>query len=109
MAVCSLPNASAARVDDKQKGAKPTPEVGTQGAVGTILYLEVTVDGQPVTAVADSGSQATIISRAFLHQISNGSRGIELFIMSLQGMCPVMEVSETLCGSWSTKLPLPLG
>ena len=47
-----------------------TTEVGTPGAVGPILYLEVTVEGQPVTAVADSGSQATIISRAFLHQIS---------------------------------------
>ena len=45
-------------------------EVGTPGAVGPILYLEVTVEGQPVTTVADSGSQATIISRAFLHQIS---------------------------------------
>lgn len=45
-------------------------EVGTPGAVGPILYLEVTVEGQPVTTVADLGSQATIISRAFLHQIS---------------------------------------
>ena len=47
-----------------------TTEVGTPGAVSPILYLEVTVEGQPVTAVADTGSQATITSRAFLHQIS---------------------------------------
>ena len=46
-----------------------TTEVGTPGAVGPTLYLEVQVEGQPVTAVADSGLQATIISRAFLHQI----------------------------------------
>ena len=46
-----------------------TTEVGTPGAVGPTLYLEVQVEGQPVTAVADSGSQATTISRTFLHQI----------------------------------------
>ena len=34
-----------------------------------MLYLDVTIQEQPVTAVVDSGSQATIISRGFLHQI----------------------------------------
>ena len=46
-----------------------TTEVGIPRTVSRTKQLEVIVQGQPVTAVVDSGSQVTIISRPFLHQI----------------------------------------
>ena len=39
------------------------------GAVGPTLWLEVCIEGLPVSAVADTGAQSTIISRQVLHKI----------------------------------------
>ena len=39
-------------------------------AVGPTLLLGVSIEGVPVTAVADTGAQSTIISRSMLHNIN---------------------------------------
>ena len=39
-------------------------------AVGPIIYLDVIIEGHPVKAVVDSGTQSTILSRDLLHQIA---------------------------------------
>ena len=38
-------------------------------AVGPTLYVDLTIEGVPVQAMVDTGSQSTIISRDLLHQI----------------------------------------
>ena len=38
-------------------------------AVGPTLWLNVTVEGVPVDAMVDSGSESTIISQRMLHQV----------------------------------------
>ena len=43
--------------------------VGKAEAVGPTLWLNVTVEGVPVNAMFDSGSESTIISRHMLHQV----------------------------------------
>ena len=43
--------------------------VGKAEAVGPTLWLNVTVEGVPVDAMVDSGSESTIISRRMLHQV----------------------------------------
>ena len=39
------------------------------GAVGPTLLLDVSIEGVPVAAVADTGAQSTIISRSMLHRV----------------------------------------
>ena len=39
-------------------------------AVGSTLCLQVSVEGVPVDALVDTGSQSTIISRSMLHSIA---------------------------------------
>ena len=39
------------------------------GAVGPSYWLQVTVEGLPVSALVDTGSQSTIISRSLLHKV----------------------------------------
>ena len=59
----------------KEEGLAGESTVGTvtaQGqaqAVGPTLYCNVSVEGVPVRAMVDTGSQSTIISRSFLHKI----------------------------------------
>ena len=43
--------------------------VGKAEAIGPTLWLNVTVEGVPVDAMVDSGSESTIISRRLLHQV----------------------------------------
>ena len=38
-------------------------------AVGSTLYVDLTIEGVPVQAMVDTGSQSTIISRDILHQV----------------------------------------
>ena len=49
-------------------------KVVTGKAVGPSLYFDINIEGVPVTAMVDSGSPTTIISRSLLHQIANKLR-----------------------------------
>ena len=42
---------------------------GEVAAVGPTLVLDITIGGEPVEAMVDSGSQSTIISHETLHKI----------------------------------------
>ena len=60
----------------KQASASENAHVGTvtadesvAEAVGLSPYLEMEIEGVPVTALVDSGSKCTIISRSLLHDI----------------------------------------
>ena len=39
-------------------------------AVGTWLHVEICIEGLPVSAMVDTGSQSTIISRETLHAVN---------------------------------------
>ena len=39
------------------------------GGIGTLLHVEVLIEGLPVKAMIDTGAQSTIISRATLHDV----------------------------------------
>ena len=40
------------------------------GAVGTLIYVDICIEGTPVRAMVDTGAQSTIISRSTLHAVS---------------------------------------
>jgi hypothetical protein len=62
---------------------------GEIAAIGPTLLLDVMIEGEPVEAMVDSGSQSTIISRETLHKI--GRR------LSRQGQpVPLLEVDKAL-------------
>ena len=50
---------------------KATPTQSTGSVIGPLLYCDLEVEGVPVVAMIDCGSQTTIISRSFLHQIAS--------------------------------------
>ena len=41
---------------------------GKVAAIGSTLLLDIKIEGEPVEAMVDSGSQSTIISRETLHK-----------------------------------------
>lgn len=41
------------------------------GAVGSLLEVELSIEGVPIIAMLDTGAQSTIISRSALHDIAN--------------------------------------
>ena len=44
--------------------------VQVSSAVGMTPYLDILVEGVPVKALVDSGSQSTIVSRSLLHEVA---------------------------------------
>ena len=56
-------------------------------AVGPAYVLDVTVGGLAVSAVVDTGSQSTIISRTFLHKVVAYMRGLGETPPRLQEPC----------------------
>ena len=52
-----------------QKSSVGTVVAQSANAVGPVLYLEVQIEGCPVTAVVDTGAQSTILSRETLHRV----------------------------------------
>ncbi|ETX01158.1 MAG: hypothetical protein ETSY2_37740 [Candidatus Entotheonella gemina] len=59
------------RLDKEQKLADVTSPVVNvvTGAIGSVYQLDVSVEGLAVSAIVDTGSQSTIISRALLHKV----------------------------------------
>ena len=59
------------RLDKEQQLAdEPTKSVNVvTGAIGSAYLLDVSVEGIVVSSLVDTGSQSTIISRAFLHKV----------------------------------------
>ena len=59
------------RLDKEQKladGTSPVVNVVT-GAIGSVYQVDVSLEGLAVSAIVDTGSQSTIISRALLHKV----------------------------------------
>ena len=59
------------RLDKEQKladGTSPVVNVVT-GAIGSVYQVDVSLEGLAVSTIVDTGSQSTIISRAFLHKV----------------------------------------
>ena len=60
------------RLEKEQQLASESAESSVNvvtGAVGPSYWLQVTVEGLPVSALVDTGSQSTIISRSLLHKV----------------------------------------
>ena len=60
------------RLEKEQQLASASAESSVNvvtGAVGPSYWLQVTVEGLPVSALVDTGSQSTIISRSLLHKV----------------------------------------
>ena len=57
-----------------QKSSVGTVVAQSANAVGPVLYLEVQIEGCPVTAVVDTGAQSTILSRETLHRVAKCMR-----------------------------------
>ena len=47
-----------------------TPPQNDGPVIGPLLYCDLEVEGVPVVSMVDCGSQTTIISRSFLHQVA---------------------------------------
>ena len=56
-------------LEDSQTSVVTALEEQTE-AVGKLLYMQVEVEGVPVDAMLDTGSQSTIISRSTLHALN---------------------------------------
>lgn len=52
--------------------------VGKAEAIGPTLWLNVTIEGVPIDAMVDSGSESTIISRHMLHRVFRHCRQLGL-------------------------------
>ena len=62
---------------EQQLADEPTKSVNVvTGAVGSAYLLDVSVGGLVVSALVDTGSQSTIMSRAFLHKVFAHMRGL---------------------------------
>ena len=48
-----------------------TPPRYNESVIGPLLYCNLEVEGVPVVSMIDCGSQTTIISHSFLHQVAN--------------------------------------
>ena len=53
---------------------KATPPQHSGPVIGPLLYCDLEVEGVPVVSMVDCGSQTTIISRSFLHQVARQLR-----------------------------------
>ena len=60
--------------DDSVKTRVVTASDGQAGVVGPTLLLDLQIEGVPVEALVDTGSQSTIISRTTLHAIAKHLR-----------------------------------
>ena len=49
---------------------KVTPPQHDGPVIGPLLYCDLVVEGVPVVSMVDCGSQTTIISRSFLHEVT---------------------------------------
>ena len=63
---------SKCRLEKEQQLASESVESSVKvvmGAVGPSYWLQITVEGLSVSALVDTGSQSTIISRSLLHKV----------------------------------------
>ena len=62
---------------ERSKLSVGTVVADTVDAVGPVMFLDVEIEGCPVRAVVDTGSQSTIVSRDQLHQIARAMRQLK--------------------------------
>lgn len=70
---------------------------GHAGAVGSLLGVEVSIEGVSIAAMLDTGAQSTIISRSTLHDIDRHLRGVGKKLPPLE----VITYSTTFWERWT--------
>ena len=71
---CRLKKEEALLAQDGSQCSNISTKEQTSDAVGPTLRLRLHIEGVPVEAMVDTGSQSTVISRAVLHEVGRHLR-----------------------------------